>query len=208
MYTVAKNAEHNQRLIMDFLKMAYPSKDPSIKELINDNIINGARIVELAVSRVAGLEFSPTGYNQDFIDMSDVKTATLQKHDRVRTQVLASGTKKRYKSTSYTVSIGDVNKKYGVLRIIAWNKFLNKYHFFRIPPSAVFNRSILKITFDGETISPTGKYAQYEVSSFEEVSAPLNPRELVSTITSNISEQTIELQIDKIMSLIKNNSSK
>jgi len=208
MYTIAKNAEHNQRLIMDFLKMAYPSSEPSISDLINDNIINGSRIVELAVSKVSGLEFSPTGYNQDFIDMSDVKTATLQRHDRIRTRLLANGSKKRYKSTSYTISISDVNKKFGVLRIIAWNRFLNRYHFFRIPPSAVFNKCILKITFDAETITPTGKYAQYEVETFEQVSAPLNSRELVSTITSNISEQTIELQIDKIMSMIKNNSNK
>lgn len=203
MHTLAKNSEHNERLIYDFLKKAYPDKAPSIANLIQDNIINGTQLVELAVSKVSGLKFCPVGYHQDFLDMSDVKTSTIQRQESYKKRVLKDGTKRRYKTITYTITVQDVNKKVGVLRIITWNPFLEKYHYFRIPPSAIFNRSILKITFDNETILPIGKYAQFEVDTFEEVGAPLTTREIVSTIVSNISEATIEEQIDKLLDLIQ-----
>lgn len=201
MHTLAKNQHHNARLINDFINNAYPDGPPTIQQLIDDNIINGTQIVELAVSRKGSLDFCPIGYNQDFLDGSDVKTVTVAKDTSIKRKTLKSGIKRRYKSTCYVAKIADVDKKIGVLRVVCWNPFAEKYQYFRIPPSAVYGISKLKISFDSTTFEPLGIYKQYEVDSFDTVSAKLNKREILDTIISNVSKENIVSQLNTLESL-------
>ena len=108
MHTLAKNAVHNERLIEDFMKKAYEGREPTITELIRDNIINGTQLIEQAVSRVEGIGLCPVGDHRDLIDDSDVKTTTVQKVTSKVWKVLKDGKKKRYITTSYSCIIQDV----------------------------------------------------------------------------------------------------
>ena len=201
MHTLARNQHHNARLCFDFLEKAYPNGMPSFQQLVDDNIVNGTQLVELAVAKTGGLDFCPVGYNQDFLDGSDVKTVTLQKEVSFKRKVLKSGIRKRYKSTSYVAKIADVDKKIGVLRIVCWNPFAEKYQYFRIPPSAIYGISKLKISFDSTTFEPLGMYKQYQVDSFESVSDTLNKREIIDTVVSNVSKQNVSNQVDRLVGL-------
>lgn len=201
MHTLAKNQHHNTRLCYDYLNWAYPDRTPSVDDLINDNIINGTQLVELAVAKTGFLDFCPIGYNQDFLDGSDVKTVTVAKDVAIKRNILKDGTKRRYKSTSYVAKISDVDKKIGVLRIVCWNPFARKYQYFRIPPSAIYNISKLKISFDSTTFEPLGIYKQYEVPTFEDVSTVLTQREIIDTIISNISKANVRSQIENLTAM-------
>jgi len=201
MHTLAKNHHHNTRLCYDFLEKAYPNGIPTFDQLVADNIVNGTQLVEIAISKSGNLDLCPVGYNQDFTDGSDVKTVTVLKDISIKRKVLKSGIRKRYKTTSYVAKISDVDKKIGVLRIVCWNPFAEKYQYFRIPPSAIYGISKLKISFDSTTFEPLGTYKQYQVASFEEVSTPLNKRELIDTVISNVSKENIVSQIDNLIGL-------
>lgn len=205
MHTLAKNQHHNTRLIYDFLEKAYPDGRPSFHKLVEDNLINGTQLLELAVSKVDKIEMCPVGYNRDLLDDSDVKTVTILKDESIKRKVLADGRKRRYKSTSYVGKIADVDKKYGVLRVIAWNPFAEKYHYFKIPPSAILGLKKVTMTFDPKNdFESTGKYSKYEVSSFDDVSKKLSLREQVDTIVCNITPQNIDSKIDLLMEMITN----
>lgn len=200
MHTLAKNQHHNTRLIKFFIEKAYKS-EPSIQQLIDDNIINGTQLAELAVSKVYGIPLCEVGEHRDLQDDSDVKTITVQENHLFGT---TKGKKdKKKKLIIYNASIKNVNQKIGVLRVICFNPFSNKYHFFKIPASAYFNIKYLKISFDKETQLPSGTYAQFEVSSFEDVSTPLSIRELVDTKICSIDKNNIREIIDFIVNMIE-----
>jgi hypothetical protein len=201
MHTLAKNQHHNSRLCYDFLEEAYPNGMPSFDQLVQDNIVNGTQLVELAIAKRGGLDFCPVGYNQDFLDGSDVKTVTMSKDTSIKRVTLKTGQKKRYKSTVYVAKISDVDKKIGVLRIVCWNPFAEKYQYFRIPPSAIYGISKLKISFDSKTFEPVGIYKKFEVASFEEVSDKLSKREMIDTIISNVSKENVVAQVDQLIGL-------
>lgn len=202
MHTLAKNAAHNERLIYDFLNKAYPSGTPTFKQLVQDNIINGTQLLELAVSNVEGIPMCPVGYNRDLIDDSDVKTVTVLENTYYKRKTLKSGKKRRYKVTVHVARIQRVDKKFGVLRIICFNPFSGKYHYFKIPPSAVYGLNTLAITFDRDTNLPAGKYAEFEVDSFEGMSSKLSLREQIDTLVCNVNKNNITQQLDEIMDVI------
>ena len=202
MHTLAKNADHNERLIYDFLKKAYPNGRPFFDQLVKDNIINGTQILELAVSKVEGIPICPIGYNRDLIDDSDVKTVTVLENTYYKRKTLKSGKKRKYKVTVHVARLQRVDKKYGVLRIICFNPFSGNYHYFKVPPSASYGLNTMAISFDRDTNLPIGKYAEFEVETFEEMSSKLNLREQIDTIICNVSKDSINNQIDKIMELI------
>lgn len=203
MHTLAKNQHHNTRLIYDFLEKAYPGSKPSFHKLVEDNIINGTQLLELAVNNVDKIGMCPVGDHRDLIDDSDVKTVTVLKDASTKVSTLANGKKRRYKSVSYVARISDVHKKIGVLRIIAWNPFAEKYHYFKVPPSAIYGLRKLTMTFDpNKDFQSTGKYSKYEVSSFEDMARKLTMREKVDTIVSNVNADNIQTQIDRLLEMI------
>lgn len=209
MHTIAKNQHHNTRLIDDFIHIAYPKGQPSIRDLINDNIINGTQILELAVSKTGGIPMCPVGNNRDLIDDSDVKTATVIKSVSIKRATLKGGKKKKYTSTTYKFQIKRVNVKFGVLRVICWNPFADTYQFFKIPPSAFMGLGSLVVSFDkNKNFKSTGKYAKYEVPSFSQMAAPLTLEEKLDTIMCNVALNSVTDQIEKVMELFSNNKGK
>jgi len=202
MHTLAKNADANARLVYDFLEKAYPDGKPDFDTLVRDNIINGTQLLEIAVSQVDDIPMCPVGYNRDLIDDSDVKTVTVREVNAIKKKTLKSGKKRRYKCKSFIAAIKRVDKKFGVLRVICYNPFLDKYHYFLIPPSAVYGSTSIAMTFDKETKEPTGKYAEFVVPNFEELSKTLSLQYQVDTIVCNINKQNITEKIDELVGLI------
>ena len=202
MHTLAKNADANARLVYDFLEKAYPDGKPDFDTLVRDNIINGTQLLEIAVSQVDDIPMCPVGYNRDLIDDSDVKTVTVREVNAIKKKTLKSGKKRRYKCKSFIAAIKRVDKKFGVLRVICYNPFLDKYHYFLIPPSAVYGSTSIAMTFDKETKEPTGKYAEFVVPNFEELSKTLSLQYQVDTIVCNINKQNITQKIDELVGLI------
>ena len=202
MHTLAKNADANARLVYDFLEKAYPDGKPDFDTLVRDNIINGTQLLEIAVSQVDDIPMCPVGYNRDLIDDSDVKTVTVREVNAIKKKTLKSGKKRRYKCKSFIAAIKRVDKKFGVLRVICYNPFLDKYHYFLIPPSAVYGSTSIAMTFDKETKEPIGKYAEFIVPNFEELSKTLSLQYQVDTIVCNINKQNITQKIDELVELI------
>ena len=202
MHTLAKNADANARLVYDFLEKAYPDGKPDFDTLVRDNIINGTQLLEIAVSQVDDIPMCPVGYNRDLIDDSDVKTVTVREVNAIKKKTLKSGKKRRYKCKSFIAAIKRVDKKFGALRVICYNPFLDKYHYFLIPPSAVYGSTSIAMTFDKETKEPIGKYAEFIVPNFEELSKTLSLRYQIDTIVCNINKKNITEKIDELVGLI------
>jgi hypothetical protein len=201
MHTLAKNQHHNTRLINFFIKKAYKNGAPTIQQLIDDNIINGTQLAEIAVSRVYGIPMCEIGEHRDLQDDSDVKTITVQ-HTKVPT-IKAGKKNKKVMNDIYVAAIKNVNQKIGVLRVICYNPFSDKYHFFKIPASAYYSIKYLKISFNKETQEPLGQYAKFEVENFDEVSTPLTTRELIDTKICSVDRTNITAVIDYIVEFIE-----
>lgn len=150
MVSISRFRHHNERLVKFFLEKAYPGRIPSIDELIQDNVISGTQLSEIAVSNSLGITMDPIGIGKDLQDGSDVKTA----------MVVEDG-----KWKNHYLPIRHIQKKTGNLRIIGWNPFFDSWSYFIIPCP---DQKSLKITFCPKTGIPSGKYAKYEVSSWEE----------------------------------------
>jgi hypothetical protein len=205
MHTLAKNAHHNERLIIDFLEKAYPNGVPDIPTLIKDNIINGTQLIELAVSKVDNIPLCENGDHRDLVDDSDVKTVTVQKVTEIKRVTLKTGKTKRYKIVRYCARVRDIDKKVGVLRIISWNPFTEKYNYFRIPPDAIFGVKQLNIAYDKETLEPTGQYKEFVVDSFEDVCTRLSKREFISTLISNVHKDNATQIVERLINYISTN---
>lgn len=165
MHTLAKNEKHNKRLIEFCLNKAYPDGIITVERLINDNLINGTQVAELAVCRTNGtVDIHPVGIGQDLTDGSDVKTVTLQEEvsfrkvgDFVKTYV------------KHRFQIKDVNHKIGKLRIICYDPFRIKWSYLIIPNEVYRGLKKLTITFDKNSGEIKGKYKQYQVNSWLEL---------------------------------------
>jgi len=206
MHTLAKNQHHNTRLIYDFLEKAYPNGTPSFDQLVEDNIINGTQLLELAVSKSGGIAMCPVGYHRDLVDDSDVKTVTVLRKEAYKKRVLKGGIKKKYKTISYVASIKRVDKKLGVLRIICWNPFIEKYQYFKVPPSAVYGLNNLSISFDSETFQAQGIYSKYQVDTFEEMASELSLNERIDTLICNIEKDNVQDQLSELVNLVSTNT--
>lgn len=165
MHTIQKNCHHNERLIRFFIEKAYPEGQPTVEDLILDNIINGTQLSELAVSKTSGIAMHAVGYGQDLVDGSDVKTSTVQ---------YCINRKKRKDGTIYEcdrhqINIRDVDNKIGTLRCIVYNPYFGRWYFFLVPKEIRGTIKHLKIAFDKRTGEPNGKYAVYQVPDWEAV---------------------------------------
>ena len=201
MHSLARNEQTNARLVKDFINKVY-DETPTYEQLLEDNLISGTQLLEKAVSNVDNISMCPIGYHRDLVDDSDVKTVTVQENTSFKKKCLKSGVYKKYKSITHIAPIRDVDKKIGLLRVIVYNPFSEKYHFFRIPPSAKLGIKHLKITFDRTTNLPLGKYSKFEVSNFEEVSTRLTLNEQVDTIICNVDKKNINSQIDNLIATV------
>ena len=156
MHTLKKNQNHNTRLIEFCLNYAYPDGNITLQRLIDDNLINGTQVAELAVCRTNGsIDIHPIGIGMDLTDDSDVKTGTVQVE--------------QYKSTKGTtlvrhrVQIKDIVNKIGLLRVIVFNPLTNTWSFFKIPNVEFAAIKRLTISYCQRTGNPIGKYKQFQV---------------------------------------------
>lgn len=171
MHTLASNRFHNERLIRFCLEKAYPDGLITVERLIEDNIINGTQVAELAVCKTNGnVEIHPVGIGRDLTDDSDVKTVTVQANQK-KTWLK----KEKQRTGEYNISIShraqvkDIVNKVGKLRIIAYNPFFEDWKFFVVPKHVYGHLRKLTLTFDKETGEPLGIYKQYQVESWEDM---------------------------------------
>lgn len=150
MVSISKHKHHNERLVRFFLEKAYPDKIPSIDDLIRDNVISGTQLSEIAVSNATGIEIHSEGIGQDLVDGSDIKTGVVIDDISNRTRYLP---------------VQHISGKTGKLRIIGWNPFHDEWVYFVIPCP---RQKTLKISFSRETGTPQGKYAKFQIFSWQE----------------------------------------
>jgi len=171
MHTIAKNSHHNKRLIEFCLERAYPDGIITIERLIDDNIINGTQVAELAVCKTNGnVEIHPIGIGRDLTDDSDVKTVTVQENYKktwLRRDKQRTG---EYNiSISHRAQVKDIVNKVGKLRIISYNPFLDHWKFFIVPNEVYGHLKKLTLTFCKESGEPIGIYKQYQVDTWEDL---------------------------------------
>lgn len=170
MHTLAKNTHHNIRLINFCLNKAYPDGEITVERLIEDNLVNGTQVAELAISRTSGIPMDSIGYGMDLEDGSDVKTCTVQlirnktwlEKDKIRTGEYNI-------SETHAAPVKQISNKIGLLRIIVYNPFSDRTHFLLVPKSAYTHLKVVKITFDKITNEIKGMYKQYEVDCWNKL---------------------------------------
>lgn len=94
----------------------------AIEQLVDVGLIQRDRLVEMAISKKSGVAMDSTA-GQDFANGDDAKTVVL------------SMRKNNKKKNQWTASfpIHKVTGKNGDILAVAYNKILNKFHYFRIP---------------------------------------------------------------------------
>lgn len=206
MHTLARNAHHNERLLKYCMPKAYPD-GVTIEKLVEDNIINATQVAEVAVSRLSGVPLCEVGEHRDLVDNSDIKTATVRAEKRKlpKRQGESKRAKTRY-STVYRASISNVAGKIGTLRCLVYNPFLEKYHFYVIPPSAYAHIGLkIAITYSQETFSTVGTWARFEVDTFEDMCRQLTTRDKIDFLVTNIDKKNLEATIEEICKLVVGN---
>jgi hypothetical protein len=157
----------------------------AIKTIVYDGLIQRDRLMELAISKIGNLEMCSKA-GQDHIDNSDTKTAvsSMRQNIKRRDPATAEITSKAHREGQWTSSfkITNVKTKIGNLRIIVYNKILNKFQYFWIPREEYEHLTkVLEITLEqyyGENEPQwTGnttvncKWWKFEVASFAELAA-------------------------------------
>lgn len=171
MHTLQKNIHHNKRLIEFCLEKAYPDGNITVERLINDNLVNGTQVAELAVSKTSGIKLDSIGYGKDLVDGSDVKTVTI--YSRNKKQFYYKGKVKTDKFkviVDHRALIHDLNSKIGSLRIILYNPFHDRWYYLVVPNHEYKNN--LEIRTNINTGNILGKLAKYEVDSWDRLCAP------------------------------------
>lgn len=145
-------------------------KQKVLLELVKEGIVQRDRIVELAMAKVGGYDITSID-GQDFSDGSDAKSTTSSARN--------NDVKRGAWMNSFEVR--KVGTKVGALRILAYNKILDKFHYFFIPRNAYKhlkqNLTIVIETYTTKTGEPlfTGipntdkKFWEYECATFEEM---------------------------------------
>jgi hypothetical protein len=149
-----------------------------LKDFVSIGLIQRDRVVELAISKVSGYSIVSIE-GQDFCDGSDAKSVVSQSRNNDKK-------KGRWMNT---FAIRRIRSKTGSLRIVAYNKLLDKFHYFFIPRSAYQHlKSVLEICIESYTSynqEPTftgvpdvsQKWWSYECETFEEMCMKRDPSE-------------------------------
>lgn len=201
MHTLAKNQHHNDRLINFFIQKCYEEfgEELTIEKLIADNIINGTQLAELAISKRSGVPLCPIGEHRDLIDDSDVKTVTVQ--EKYFHPTVKGKQNKKVKIPRYQAVVKNAYKKIGTLRVVCYNPFSDRYHYFMIPPSAYYSVNNVTIAFDKETQECNSRFKEFEYPDFNDVCRELSLKEKVDQLVCNVTKDNIVETIDEIMNL-------
>lgn len=177
MSTYINISKSDQRFFDELYPLAHPGQSSlhkrTIKHQLHTGQLNIPGLLETAISQVGHLT-RVNANGMDFTDGSDAKKTTVRWHSNGK---------------SFAAPVSRVHNKIGVLRVMCYNRQLDKFHYFLIPRSAyahIDSTSNIEIPFmrDGTPQKSPGrlncspyKSAQswwdYEVDSFAELSKPM-----------------------------------
>jgi len=149
------------RLILPYLYRGY-DLELMIKAATNGEL-NLPRQAELALAKVGKLKVVSVDC-ADLSDGSEVKCIGLKEQKWTDKK-----SNRPYSRFCYQLVEKRIKNKTGKLRIIAWNKFLNEFHFFIIPHRLYSKNKHLLISLNKESKTPIGKYASFQCSTFKEL---------------------------------------
>lgn len=181
MATTDEYVQYDIRFFEEFAKyLDFDETDmSSLRKAVEMGLIQRERLVELAISKVGNIAMDSTS-GQDLADTTDVKT-------------VVSGIRnnnKRKGEWTHSFAVRKVASKNGPLRVVAYNKLLDKFHYFFIPHEAYqhcsYTVEIIVERVSGLFSEPNFKgmpkttlqWWQYEVQSFEDM-CKLKPGEVV-----------------------------
>jgi len=174
MHTLAKNQHHNVRLIEYCLTKAYPDGIITVERLINDNLVNGTQVAELAISKTSGVAMCTQGVGRDLVDNTDVKTTTVYAHNTKSWEIKDKKRTGNFKAgIEHVARVTGINCKIGALRIIAYNPFFERWYFLIVPNSIYHGLYEVTLRFSKENGDIIGKYIPYEVPTWEELCRPI-----------------------------------
>lgn len=170
MATTDEYVKYDIRFFNEFAKYLDFSETEieTLLRAVEMGIIQRDRLVELAISKTGNIKMDST-HGQDLADKSDVKTVV----SGIRNNNKEKG------SWTHSFSVRGVANKNGALRVVAYNKLLDRFHYFFIPYEAYqhcqYTVEIIAENFNNIFIEPnfTGipnlnrKWWNYEVDSFE-----------------------------------------
>ena len=177
MATTDNNIQYDQIFFNEFfhrLDLGFTDHQiEAVKTLLDMGLLQRDRMMEMAVSTVSGIAMD-SGAGKDLANGGDIKTAVLSARNNHK--------KKGIWTASFNIS--NIQTKVGDLYVIVYNKFLSKFHYFKIPYDSYRHLThVLEIILERHTIAPdtkqtpiwtgnqnvTCKWWQYEVDSFEEL---------------------------------------
>ena len=172
MATTDEYVQYDIRFFEEFMKyLDFDEADMNgLRRAVKMGLVQRDRLVELAISKIGKIEMDSTA-GQDHADGSDTKSVVSS----IRCNHRHRG------SWTHSFAVRKIANKNGPLRVVAYNKLLDKFHYFFIPREAYshckYTVEIIVEQVNGMYDMPafTGDPAkhrqwwQYEVRSFEEM---------------------------------------
>jgi hypothetical protein len=183
MATTDKFVKYDIRFFEQFSKyLNFKQQDiKALRRAVELGLLQRERLVELAISRVGNVAMSST-HGQDLADTTDVKTVVSSIRNN----------NKRKGTWTHSLPVRKIASKKGPLRVVAYNKLLDDFHYFFIPHSAYQHcTKVVEIVLDqvsglhdphGAAVlaaepNRSRQWWQYEVGSFEQMCAT-RPRDV------------------------------
>lgn len=141
-----------------------------LRKAVEMGLVQRERLVELAISKIGNVAMDSTS-GQDLADTTDVKT-------------VVSGIRNNNKTKGHwchSFPVRNISSKNGPLRVVAYNKLLDKFHYFFIPYNAYqhcgYTVEIIVERVSGQFSQPafngvpklSRQWWQYEIPTFEEM---------------------------------------
>jgi hypothetical protein len=172
MATTDEYVKYDIRFFEEFMRyLDFDEADMNgLRKAVEMGLIQRDRLVELAISKIGKISMDSTT-GQDLADTTDVKSVV----SGIRNNDTSRG------CWTHSFAVHKIANKNGPLRVVAYNKILDKFHYFFIPKEAYSHCKVVEIiveTFRGiYNYEPTFtgnpkkhlKWWQYEVHSFEEM---------------------------------------
>lgn len=142
----------------------------AVEQLVDAGLLQRDRLVELAIAKVGNIALDST-VGQDFVNGKDAKSVVLSMRNN----------HKEKGCWTASFKIVKIAGKNGDLLAVAYNKILNKFHFFKIPHHSYRHlTTVLEIVlerYEGIFAEPQWagvpnvecKWWKYEVQTFEEL---------------------------------------
>ena len=162
--TLSENSIAGDQLIFeDIMGHAYANfknMDPMVllRKMVSHGVIQVDALFEQAISVKGRLPRESTE-GRDFVDGSDAKKALTR-------PMLEEG-----KTPRRVAQITNIEGKHGALRIIVGETLTGKTYYFKVPKSAYKSLCSIRIYFNEDGTPKDGKWFQYRVNTFKELSA-------------------------------------